>query len=122
MTLKGRNIWVSIMVQSILDIKRIYEDCYKEIIFYCDSMLYFGSVNKETQMFVRECFDIKEQVDLRPMMCLVARKKTYSFPDPYDIAKHKFYRFTACYDKNNTFQLKNTLKNRRFNRIDVLRF
>lgn len=104
-TLKGRNIWVSIMVQSIPEIARIYKDFYKEIIFYCDSILYFGSVNKETQTFVREYLDIKERVDLSPMMCLVARKKTYSFSDPYDIAKHKFYRYTAYYDKNNIFSI-----------------
>lgn len=104
-TLKSRNIWVSIMLQSIPEIKRIYKDDYKEILKYCDNMLYFGSVNNETQALVREYLGIKKRVDLRPMMCLVARKKTYSFSDPYDIAKHKFYRYISDTDKNNNFSI-----------------
>lgn len=104
-TLKSRNIWVSIIIQSIPKIKRIYKDDYKEILKYCDNMLYFGSVNNETQALVREYLGIKEWVDLRPMICLVARKKTYSFSDPYNIAKHKFYRYISDNDKSNGFSI-----------------
>ena len=99
-TLKGRNIWVSIIIQSIQEIKIKYGKYYEEIIRYCDNMLYLGTMNNETQEFIRKYLDIKNQTDLRTgAVCLVARNKVYCFSSQYDITKHKFYRHLADYEK-----------------------
>lgn len=92
-TLKGRNIWVSIIVQSISKIKRLYGKHYEEIIRNCDNMLYLGAMDNETQEFIHKYLNIKNRTDLRTgSVCLVARNRAYRFCSQYDITKHKLYR------------------------------
>lgn len=92
-TLKGRNIWVSIIVQSISKIKGLYGKHYEEIIRNCDNMLYLGAMDNETQEFIHKYLNIKNRTDLRTgSVCLVARNRAYRFCSQYDITKHKLYR------------------------------
>lgn len=103
----GRNIWVSIIIQTIPQIKTIYKDVYEEIIGFCDNLLFLGSMfNEETITYISERFKINQDVlkgnTMNDKLCLVARAnifssdtQSFSFSKKYDITKNKLYKYLS---------------------------
>lgn len=94
-TLKGRNIYVSLVMQSISNLRRIYKFS-DEIVKSCDNILFFGSCNDETLLLFSQLLK-KSKEELVKMDCKKCYLITYSakpmLSRKYDITKHRFYRY-----------------------------
>ncbi len=112
--LKSRRIWVSIIIQSISEIKRTYNDFSEEIINFFDNFLYLGTMDPQTREFLSKYLGIENLYILLSNidydMCLVFSNMSYFFSHRYDITKHRFYHYISDYDKGNSFSFEKYLE------------
>lgn len=62
-TMRSRNIYVSIILQNLNQLKGIFKDSWESILGLCDSLVYLGGNEKSTHQFVSEYLG-KETIDI----------------------------------------------------------
>lgn len=62
-TMRSRNIYVSIILQNLNQLKNMFKDSWESILGLCDSLVYLGGNEKSTHQFVSEYLG-KETIDI----------------------------------------------------------
>lgn len=76
-TMRSRQIFVSIIIQNLAQIKSLYKDAWESIIGNCDEMLYLGGNEQSTHKFVSEYLG-KETLDTNTFGKSSGRNGNYS--------------------------------------------
>lgn len=79
-TMRSRNIFSSIIVQNMSQLKAMYKDSWESLVGLCDELLYLGGNEKETHKYVSELLG-KETIDTNTYGHTKGRNGSYSTND-----------------------------------------
>ena len=105
-SIRSRNISVSIILQSVNQLKSAYYDAASTIIACCDTQLYFGGSDLETIEYASKRADLSETEIMnmpRWKVWVFRRCMEPSLDDCFRFEEHPAYKFTGECDKEKLF-------------------
>lgn len=111
-TMRSRNIFASIILQSISQLEKYYEKSgANTIIACCDTMLYFGGNDMDTASYVANRIDrsVYEIINMPRWKVWVMRRGSQPvYDDSYDLRLHPLY--SECADSNGNYYERNSVE------------
>ena len=107
-SVRSRNISLSIILQSIEQLRCSYGDAAKTIISCCDTLLFFGNNDHETEQYVADRADVPLcEVSNMPRWKVwrLERCRMPALEEAYYFKDHPDYKFTGEYDRSHVYAL-----------------